>query len=526
MSSAPTASIHTAGALLNKRYRLDHPIATGGMAEVWQGTDLVLQRSIAIKVLHPHLATDAVVVKRFHREAVSAARLSHPNIVPTFDAGTDGDTTFIVLGLINGPSLDQVLKVRHFSPYEAANLGRQIADALEHAHQHNLIHRDIKPSNLLLVDGERRVLVSDFGIAKAIVETADTTPTLPGLVVATPNFAAPEQLDGAPVTVQGDLYSLGIVIHEMICGHIAIDGQTQLRDTSLAPHERSNCNALPPQLRDIIVTATEPDPKKRYEHASDMRLALLECVNELRPSSHDAVLPTVGLDDTATLRVPLTTGKPSTSAQSPDTDYISNAAQRVEVINAQHAFERLWRRSIIVTAVVVLIAVALGLLIRFQAGTSSNENTPTTSSNSRTRTITGANSFDPFGDRGENEAQVRTLFDNNADTTWSTETYASRVFGNLKPGVGVFLTTREDKPVARVEIDSPSQGWSAQVFTSTTASDTPAGWGESRGTIENAQVGTTSISATNATGRYVLIWLTDLGTANRFTASEVRVYTA
>src|SRR5581483_4827749 len=206
--------------MLGGRYRLVAPVARGGMAEVWEAHDEVLSRPVAVKVLQPHLAADEIFLERFRREAVTAARLAHPNVVATFDTGLDCGTAYIVMELVRGRNLRQLLNDEgRLEPWLAVAIGRQVADALAYAHQAGLVHRDVKPANILLVEdewGSVRVKVTDFGIAKAGAGSGDLTRT--GIVLGTPKYLSPEQIKGLEPDARADLYSLGVVLYEMLTG--------------------------------------------------------------------------------------------------------------------------------------------------------------------------------------------------------------------------------------------------------------------------------------------------------------------
>ena len=181
--------------LLRGRYRLVSVIASGGMAEVWEGLDDVLRRPIAVKLLHPHLASDEAFRERFRREAIAVARLAHPNVVATFDTGEDDGTAFIVMELIRGRTLRQVLADEGvLDAGRVASIGVQVADALQHAHEAGIVHRDVKPANILVCDGEVgspvQVKVADFGIARAASQQgADLTQ--PGDLLGTAKYLSP-----------------------------------------------------------------------------------------------------------------------------------------------------------------------------------------------------------------------------------------------------------------------------------------------------------------------------------------------
>src|SRR5688572_15750388 len=192
------------------------------MAQVWRGTDEVLRRQVAVKLLHPHLAADGSFVTRFRQEAVAAARLAHPGIVAIYDTCSEAGTEAIVMELVPGRTLrERIDDPTPIDPWQAAGLAAQVAEALDAAHRAGLVHRDIKPANVLLA-GDGRVKVADFGIAKA-AEGADLTQ--PGLMVGTAKYVAPEQVEGKPVDARTGIYSLGIVLYEMLFGRAPFEGE-------------------------------------------------------------------------------------------------------------------------------------------------------------------------------------------------------------------------------------------------------------------------------------------------------------
>ena len=228
--SPATERSDRAGSLLAGRYRFERRLAVGGMAEVWEAHDQVLDRPVAIKVLHPHLAGDQNFVERFRREAIAAARLTHPSIVAIYDThSSDGDEA-IVMELVRGMSLRRHLDDEgRLGPAEAVQIAARVAEALETAHRAGLVHRDIKPANILLTDDER-VMVADFGIAKV----TDADHTTEGTVLGTAKYLAPEQVQGNPVDARTDLYSLGIVLYEMVCGRVPFAATPTRRRSSPA----------------------------------------------------------------------------------------------------------------------------------------------------------------------------------------------------------------------------------------------------------------------------------------------------
>jgi serine/threonine protein kinase len=197
------------GRILDGRYRLGSLLGVGGMARVYLASDRVLERQVAVKVLSPPYAQDPVFVERFRREARSAARLSHPNIVAVFDSGSDAGEHYLVMEYVAGQSLAELLADQgRLAPRRAAELGVEVCAALAAAHAQGLVHRDVKPANVL-VGAEGRVKVADFGIVKA---AATVTLTGTGTVLGTAAYLSPEQAQGGPVDARSDLYSLGCVL--------------------------------------------------------------------------------------------------------------------------------------------------------------------------------------------------------------------------------------------------------------------------------------------------------------------------
>ncbi len=285
--------------VLAGRYRLRRLIAKGGMAEVWEAVDDILGRPVAVKVLHSHLADDESFRERFRREAIAAARLAHPNVVATFDTGTDEGITFIVMELVEGATLRQILnETGPMAPARIVHVGAQVADALHYAHRAGVVHRDVKPANILVCpDG--RVKVADFGIAKAVEESEPDRPspsealTGTGSIIGTAQYLAPEQVDGRAVDGRTDVYALGVVLYEMVCGRPPFTGETDmavaLKHITTNPVAPGAVRAgVPRALEEIVLRAMAKAPEHRYQSADELRLALLSI--DLRAGEATAVV--------------------------------------------------------------------------------------------------------------------------------------------------------------------------------------------------------------------------------------------
>jgi len=258
------------GSVLGDRYRIEARIGAGGMAEVYRGIDPVLNRTVAIKVLLPQFARDASFVERFRREAQAAARLNHPNIVGVFDTGADDGTQFIVMEFIEGRTLADFLAAgRRPTVVQAAEISQKICNALAAAHAQGVIHRDIKPGNVM-VTRDGTVKVMDFGIARMTsgVETAPQT----SAVLGTASYLSPEQAQGGPVDARTDIYSLGVVLYELLVGRPPFTGDSPVavayKQVNEAPIPPSQFNPdVPPRLDAVVMRALSKNPANRYQTA-------------------------------------------------------------------------------------------------------------------------------------------------------------------------------------------------------------------------------------------------------------------
>jgi serine/threonine-protein kinase len=262
------------GTVVDERYRLDRKIGSGGMADVWLAEDSELDRKVAIKILHDRFAQDSEFVRRFQREAQSAAGLQHPNVVGIFDRGQFGDTYFIAMEYVEGPSMKDLVK-GGMSPKDAIDFTRQILNAARFAHRKGIVHRDLKPQNVL-IDGEGRARVADFGIARA-GENSDITAT--GSVMGTAQYISPEQAQGKPTTPRSDIYSIGVILYEALTGRVPFEGESAvavaLKQVSEAPRRPSAINPnVPPALDAVVMRALAKDPDARFKDADAFLKAL------------------------------------------------------------------------------------------------------------------------------------------------------------------------------------------------------------------------------------------------------------
>jgi eukaryotic-like serine/threonine-protein kinase len=300
--------------IFSDRYEIVRRIARGGMAEVFLARDLLLDRPVALKILFPELSRDRNFVERFRREAQAAANLSHPNIVSIYDWGEEDGTYFIVMEFVDGKPLSQLIRTKGALPaQQAADIGAAVAAALAFAHRNGVIHRDVKPGNVLM-DAAGNVKVTDFGIARAINAQDNLTQT--GTVMGTATYFSPEQAQGFGVDNRSDVYSLGVVLYEMVTGQPPFAGENPVsvayRHVSEVPDPPRKINAkVPEAFESIVLQALAKAPDDRYATAEDLRTDLIRFRRGRPVTAKPVLIAAAGGADTGSMA---TTVQPRASA--------------------------------------------------------------------------------------------------------------------------------------------------------------------------------------------------------------------
>ncbi|MEA2498299.1 MAG: eukaryotic-like serine/threonine-protein kinase, partial [Actinomycetota bacterium] len=423
--------------MLVERYLLEEQIASGGMTSLWRARDQVLARHVAVKILHQHLALDEGFRERFLKEALAAAHLSHPGIAQIYDTGSDdsdgAEQHFIVLEYCDGGSVENLTEDEApLAPGRVTAIAAVVCDALSYAHSNGVVHGDLRPANILLT-ADGGVKVTDFGIARAALASRDVSTT--GTILGSVRYLSPEQVDGREVDERSDLYSLGVVVYELLVGRPpfadAPDIASALENLRQTPPPlRSIRGGIPRALDAAVIKALSRDPNDRFSSAQEMQDALSR-----------AALPEAAAS-TQVIRVPRRTSE----AERADTPVV-HSATATEV-----------RRILPVLALIAVAVLVAFLLPRFlDEDNRSPASTVTTQGGSGSAgapiAVQEVLDLDPYGDDGEeHREEVGSAIDGDPGTAWTTENYNDPLEAMGKPGVGLRFDLGSPQQVSRVEI--------------------------------------------------------------------------
>jgi eukaryotic-like serine/threonine-protein kinase len=487
------------GTLLNGRYRLDEQVGIGGMARVYRGFDIVLERQVAVKTLNREVASDSDPLERFRREARAVARLSHPHIVTVIDAGEDDGSPYIVFEYIEGETLKQrIRRLGRLEIPEAVAYAIELARALGAAHEAHIVHRDVKPQNVL-INGEGRALITDFGIARTLTEEGLTAD---GRVLGTTDYVSPEQALGRSVTGQSDIYALGVVLFEMLTGEVPFKAENQVAVAMKHVREElPDVQQLRPEvsagLAAVIDRATAKDVHQRYPDAASMIADLSEALAiETVRSGHttgEATTVLRTLPRSARRRLPMRLRSP----------------QRLTLTLAG-------------LAVVALIA-AIILIGHTHRGIGAPANvSPPAALSAVPLAQDAAHDYNPYKGSPEHVNQLQFAVDGDPNTFWSTFTYDGDVLG--KPGTGIYVDAAPGIAARAVVLQTGTPGFTVEIWASnnpvdpvSTAAATAAGsltglgWRRvDSGDQVVAAKQQINLDTKGARYRYYLAWITQL----------------
>jgi eukaryotic-like serine/threonine-protein kinase len=455
------------GELIAGRYELEKLVGSGGMSNVFRAHDRLLERTVALKILHEQYSRDDDYVERFRREARAVAKLAHPNIVTVIDRGEQDGRQFIVFEYIEGPNLKDLTRDGPLEPREAIELTLQVARALSFAHQRGLVHRDVKPQNVLLND-DGQAKVTDFGIARSL-DVHGVTQT--GTVLGTSDYIAPEQARGQRVDPKTDIYSLGTVLYELLVGDVPFSGDNfvavAMRHVSEpAPSVLERRPDCPLRLDLAVQRAMAKDPDDRFESMDDFVVELEACLAEVDGRDGEG----------ATLIVPPPRRSPRAARR---------RAPRFPVT------------PLLIVLAGALVAVGAYLLLRDDGAGSVLRSHG--SSQSEAVRVAGVAAEDPAND-GEHDNEVGNATDGDPTTYWTTQTYGS--FD--KPGVGLVVDAGRPVALSRLAVVSDTPGFPATIR----ASGSPTGGFVA--VSDEQEVGSSTTFGLDTGGkdyRYYEIWL-------------------
>jgi serine/threonine-protein kinase len=497
------------GTSLNGRYRLEARIGAGGMSTVYRALDVTLERPVAVKLMNREVASDSDQLERFRREARAVAQLSHPHIVGVIDAGDDSDPThprpYIVFEYVEGETLkDRIRRLGRLPIPEAVAYAIEIARALGAAHARHIIHRDVKPQNVL-IDQEGSAKVTDFGIARTLEEDGLTAD---GRVLGTTDYVSPEQALGQHVTGRSDLYSLGIVLYEMLTGEVPFKGENQVAVAMKHVREEiPDVQVKRPEvsaaLAAVLETATAKRESDRYADDSEL-IADLEDV--------------LGLE---TARAGSATGEVTSVLRT-----LPVTAQRRVPLRVRHRLVII--PFILVIAAIVVVVVAFVGPRTHHGASPLPQPPPKHFRHQVTLCNSCAHDYNPdalSGAKDQHPNQVGLAVDGDRNTAWTTESYENNVLG--KPGVGIYVDAKPGVVAGSMVIDTETPGYAVTIYASRTSPNPNTfdpGWVKvgSAPTVRRTQ--TIHLSTNGQRYRYYLVWITSLGNHDQVTVNEIALY--
>jgi len=487
------------GDLIAGRYELEELLGTGGMSSVFRAHDRQLERRVAIKILHEHYAQDPEYLERFRREARAVARLSHPNIVTVIDRGDDDGRQYIVFEHVEGENLKElVLRTGRLPVRRALELALGVANGLSFAHDRGLVHRDVKPQNILL-SSEGEVKVTDFGIARSLHMDHGVTQT--GTVLGTAEYLAPEQASGKPVSPATDVYSLGVVLWELLAGDAPFVGENfvavalrHVNEPAPSLHERRP--DVSPRLAAAVDRSLAKDPARRFPSMTAFAKELGACLAEVEGDP----LPPQEDELAMTLVTPPAHARPAPR---------------------QRRRGRTRRRGL-AWFLLALIAAGAAFAAVFLLGGAGHHHGGSGGGGGPAGSIVrlhGVGDYVPSGNPDTHADTAPAATDGDPNTAWITQIYGSTDFGGILPqGLGLVLDAGSSTKLSEVTVTTPAAGSGFTAHIGVGDSQTgPFATDSSSRTVS----GTTTFNLQGKSGQYYVVWITQLPTTGHAEIGEV-----
>jgi eukaryotic-like serine/threonine-protein kinase len=484
VSNRPPTSAQMIGTVLSSRYKLEAKLGSGGMSTVYLARDTTLDRQVAVKVLHREMSEQADQLERFRQEARAVAKLSHPNVVAVIDAGEDGGHPYIVFEYVEGETLKQrINRLGALDAQESLAYAIEVARGLTVAHNRRMVHRDIKPQNVL-IDAEGRAKLTDFGISRQLEQDGMTAT---GRVLGTTDYVAPEQAMGHPVDQRSDIYSLGVLLYEMLTGQVPFQADSQVgvamkHVNEELPDVQQHRPELSAAAAMVVERATAKDPAERYQQVGEL------------------------IDDLSTALEVEAARAGSTTGEA------TSVLEAVPPTERKLASGGRWSR-LALALVVLAFAGAVAAVILISGGDGPGGGGGALKGKGTPVALSEASDYDPQGDEEEDPEAVSLVLDGDpTGTTWSSEHYDSEDFAGTKtgpnPGVGLYVVARATTAPKEMLIRS-APGWNAEIYAA--AAGPPedlSEWGEPVGEVTDAKEFEEVDLDLTSPARYFLIWFT------------------
>jgi predicted Ser/Thr protein kinase len=474
--------------LISDRYELEDVVGTGGMSSVYRARDQLLERYVALKILHPHYSEDEEYVERFRREARAVARLSHPHIVTVIDRGEDEGRQYIVFEYVDGENLKQLIERTGPLPTRRAiELAVSVADALAFAHENGIVHRDVKPQNVLITpDGDAKV--TDFGIARSLDVEHGVTQT--GTVLGTSNYLSPEQAGGKATTPSTDIYSLGVVLYELLTAEVPFPGENFVaiamkHINEPAPDVLARRPDVPLRLAAAVDCALAKDPAERFPTMAAFAAELRLCLTDL---------------------------------DTPDAERTQIVPSPVLRQSRPHRARTARSRAPLYALLALLAIAAIVAGVLALGGSKGKPHPAAAGTGGAPITLKGTGDYDPSGSHADTHANTAgAATDGDASTFWYTQFYATSGFGGLKTGLGLALDAGRAVKATRITVTSDTPGFKAQVLAGNSLQGHPAA--DSATETVGAR---TTFALHGATARYYVLWITQLPSGGIAHVNEVK----